>query len=99
MIHHTIEKLRHLRLTGMAKALEGQLSQPDIDTLSFDERLALLIDHEDIERQNAALARRLPAMAASQPALCPSPSASELPSRARLATLMVRTDNHLGNAG
>ena len=59
MIHHTIEKLRRLRLAGMAKALEGQLSQPDIDTLSFDERLALLIDHEDIERQNAALARRL----------------------------------------
>jgi DNA replication protein DnaC len=59
MIHHTIEKLRHLRLAGMAKALEGQLSQPDIDTLPFDERLALLIDHEDIERQNAALARRL----------------------------------------
>ena len=28
-------------------------------TLSFDERLALLIDYEDIERQNAALARRL----------------------------------------
>ena len=40
MIHHTIEKLRRLRLAGMAKALEGQLSQPDIDTLSFDERLA-----------------------------------------------------------
>jgi DNA replication protein DnaC len=68
MIHHTIEKLRRLRLTGMAKALEGQLSQPDIDTLSFDERLALLIDHEDIERQNAALARRLHRARLRQPA-------------------------------
>lgn len=59
MIHHTIDKLRRLRLVGMATALEEQLSLPDIDTLFFDERLAMLIDREDIERQNAALARRL----------------------------------------
>ncbi len=36
---------------------------------------------------------------AASGALCPSPSASELPARARMATLMVRTGNHLGNAG
>jgi DNA replication protein DnaC len=59
MIHPSIEKLRRMRLNGMARALEEQLGQPDIVTLSFDERLVLLVDREDIERQNAALAKRL----------------------------------------
>src|SRR3954452_19158459 len=54
MIHPTIETLRRLRLTGMAKALEEQLGLPDCDRLSFDERLAMLV-----ERDNAALAQRL----------------------------------------
>jgi len=44
MIHPTIETLRRLRLTGMAKALEEQQGLPDCDRLSFDERLAMLVD-------------------------------------------------------
>jgi hypothetical protein len=36
---------------------------------------------------------------AASGALCPSPLASELPSRARMGTLMVRIGNHLVNAG
>ncbi|CAH2605699.1 putative insertion sequence ATP-binding protein y4pL (plasmid) [Rhodovastum atsumiense] len=59
MIHPSIEKLRQMRLTGMARALEEQLAQPDIAALSFDERLALLVDREEIERQSVALAQRL----------------------------------------
>jgi DNA replication protein DnaC len=59
MRHQTIEKLRTLRLTGMARALEEQLAQTDIGRLSFDERLALLIDREEVDRHNAALAQRL----------------------------------------
>jgi DNA replication protein DnaC len=59
MIHPSIEKLRHMRLTGMARALEEQLGQPDIAALSFDERLALLVDREETERQSVALAQRL----------------------------------------
>jgi DNA replication protein DnaC len=59
MIHPSIEKLRQMRLTGMARALEEQLGQAGIAELSFDERLALLVDREDIERHNAALAQRL----------------------------------------
>ena len=54
MIHPTIETLRRLRLTGMAKALEEQQGLPDCDRL-FDERLA--IDREAVERDNAALAQ------------------------------------------
>lgn len=59
MLHQSIEKLRTLRLTGMARALEQQLSQTNIGRLSFDERLGMLIDREEIERHNAALAQRL----------------------------------------
>jgi DNA replication protein DnaC len=59
MLHQTIETLRRLRLTGMAKALEEQQGVPDRDRLSFDERLAMLVDREAVERHNAALAQRL----------------------------------------
>jgi len=59
MIHPTIATLRRLRLTGMAKALEEQQGLPDCDRLSFDERLAMPLDREAVERDNAALAQRL----------------------------------------
>src|SRR5215467_10781157 len=59
MRHQSIDKMRALRLTGMARALEEQLAQADIGRLSFDERLAMLIDREEVDRQNAALAQRL----------------------------------------
>src|SRR5208337_3941862 len=59
MLHQTVEKLRTLRLSGMAWALEAQLAQADIGRLSFDERLAMLIEREEIDRHNAALAQRL----------------------------------------
>jgi IstB-like ATP binding protein len=59
MINPTIATLRRLRLTGMAKALEEQQGLPDCDRLSFEERLAMLVDREAAERDNAALAQRL----------------------------------------
>jgi DNA replication protein DnaC len=59
MINPTIETLRRLRLTGIAKALEEQQNLADCDRLSFDERLAMLVDREAVERDNAALAQRL----------------------------------------
>ena len=46
MINPTIATLRRLRLTGMAKALEEQQGLPDCDRLSFEERLAMLVDRE-----------------------------------------------------
>jgi len=59
MLHQSVEKLRTMRLTGMARALEEQLAQADIGRLTFDERLAMLIDREEVDRHNAALAQRL----------------------------------------
>ena len=48
-----------LGLTGMAKALEEQRKQPDIAALGFEERLALMVDRETIERENKKLVSRL----------------------------------------
>lgn len=51
MIEHTCNQLRQLKLTGMASALQTQLDQPGTYAgLAFAERLQLLVDHEDQER-------------------------------------------------
>lgn len=44
LLHPTLDKLRALKLMGMARALEQQQAQRDIDALSFEERLGLLLD-------------------------------------------------------
>jgi DNA replication protein DnaC len=55
-----LELLRSLRLTGMADALERQLTQPAThETLSFEERLGLLIDAEASARENRRIERLL----------------------------------------
>ena len=43
----------------MAKALEDQRRQPDIVALAFEERVAMMIDRETIERENKRLTTRL----------------------------------------
>jgi len=57
----TLEKLRALGLTGMAEAFEQQLAQPRTHDLSFDERLALLVEREVLYRDNRRLTRLLKA--------------------------------------
>lgn len=60
MLHHpTLDKLQQLRLTGMHKALREQQDLPEIDELSFEERLGLLADRELTERDDRRLQTRL----------------------------------------
>jgi DNA replication protein DnaC len=59
LTHPTLDKLRTLRFTAMATALEEQMQTADIDSLSFEERLGLLIDREMTERENRRLKTRL----------------------------------------
>jgi DNA replication protein DnaC len=59
LTHPTHERLITLGLTGMAKALEEQRRQSDLAALDFEERLALMIDREAIERENKRLVTRL----------------------------------------
>jgi DNA replication protein DnaC len=53
----THQKLRAMRLTGMAEALSAQQSDPEATGLSFDERLALIVDAEELFRDNRRRAR------------------------------------------
>jgi DNA replication protein DnaC len=55
----TLEKLETMHLQGMAEAFRSQAQQTSFAELSFEERLAMLVDQEWIWRQNRALARRL----------------------------------------
>jgi len=55
----TIEKLIAMRLRGMAEAFQQQVESADLQQLSFEERLGLLIDRQWDWRQNHALERRL----------------------------------------
>ena len=50
---HTLQQLRQLKLGGMANALSRQLEQVGTyDNLAFIERMQLLIDEENLMRQN-----------------------------------------------
>src|SRR5271156_4811483 len=59
LTHPTHERLIALGLTGMAKALEEQRRSPDLDALSFEERVGLLVDREAAERDTKRLTTRL----------------------------------------
>jgi DNA replication protein DnaC len=59
MIHPTLERLHELRLRGMAAALEEQLQGSAAQDLSFEERLALLLEREITWRDNSRLQRLL----------------------------------------
>src|SRR4030043_245193 len=59
LIHPIIDKLRTLRLNAMARTLEEQMQMPDIEALSFEERLGLLVDMEATDRENRRLKTRL----------------------------------------
>ena len=59
LTHPTLDKLRTLKCAGMAAALSEQMTLPDIDTLTFEERLGLLVDRELTERNNRRTSNRL----------------------------------------
>ena len=59
MMHTTLAQLRSLKLDGLAAGLEEQLAQPGMAALSFEERMALLIDREVHARNDRKLVRLL----------------------------------------
>ena len=60
MMQHTQTQLRQLKLTGMADALRRQDELPNqYDSLSFAERLQLLVDHEELIREQRKQQRLL----------------------------------------
>jgi hypothetical protein len=59
LTEQTIDRLHHLRLGAMADAYLAQQRDPAAVSLSFDERLGMLVDAEQLARENRALRRRL----------------------------------------
>jgi len=55
----TIEKLHALRLGAMAAAWDEQQRQPDIQSMTFDERFALLVEAEWVARETKRVGRAL----------------------------------------
>jgi DNA replication protein DnaC len=59
LTHPTTDRLRELGLAGMARALEEQRRHADAAELSFEDRLAMLVERETLERDGKRLAARL----------------------------------------
>lgn len=55
----TLEQLKDLKLNGFVEAWQEQHAQPTYHNLSFDERLALLVEREYLRRQQQRQQRRL----------------------------------------
>lgn len=55
----TIQKMLEMRLTVMAHALREMLTSAPGDGLSFEEKIAMIVDREWTDRRNRQLARRI----------------------------------------
>ena len=69
MYDTVLQQLRHLKLTGMANTLAMQLEQPgNYDGLSVEQRLQLLTDAEQLDRDQRKQQRLLKAAKLKLPA-------------------------------
>lgn len=59
LLHPTLEKLATMRFTGMAAALREQMEMNGLEVMSFEERLAVLLDRELAVRQTRTMNARL----------------------------------------
>ena len=55
----TFQLLSDMRMLGFARALREQLKNDEYDKLSFEERVAMLVDTEHADRESRKLTRRL----------------------------------------
>ena len=58
-MQQTLDQLKDLKLTGFLEAWQEQQVQPTYQDLSFEERLALMVEREYLRRHNQRLQRRL----------------------------------------
>lgn len=59
LTEQTSNKLRDMKLNGMAACYERMQADPASAQMSFPERFAMLVDSEHLDQQNRALTRRL----------------------------------------
>lgn len=68
MTHSIPERLAQLRLHGLCRAFVEQASLNGFKEMSFDDRFALLLEREELERANRAVASRVGRARFKQPA-------------------------------
>lgn len=56
-VQQTLARMREMNLGAMAEAYEHQLQQPRLHEMSFEDRLALLVEHEASQRHARKLKR------------------------------------------
>src|SRR4029450_5462722 len=59
LVHATVEKMTAMHLTALAEAFQRQLASTQFAELSFEDRVAMLIDHEWTAREQPNPQRRL----------------------------------------
>ena len=59
LIQPTLDSLNQLKLNGMAAALSEQMTQTSAQSLSFEDRIGLLVEREITYRENRRLTRLL----------------------------------------
>jgi DNA replication protein DnaC len=70
LTNSTAEKLREMKLSVMANHFKGQLSDPAVSELSFEERFGMLVDVEWATRKSNRLTRLIKAAGYSVPNAC-----------------------------
>lgn len=85
----TLARMREMNLGSMAEAYENQLQQPRLHEMSFEDRLALLVEHEASQRHGRKLKRLFRAAALPEAAALEDldPRAQRGIDRAQVATL------------
>jgi len=84
----TLEQLQALKLPAMAQAWTAQQQETELSALSFDERLALLVDAEWRARENKRLTRALQEAKLKLPHACVE--AIDYPARRELDKALIR---------
>ena len=94
LIEPVLQLLNKLKLPGMLAAIQRQLGDPDAGALRFEERLAMLLQHELAERENTRFSQRLRIATLPQPA-CLEDLDTHIPTR-HLDPSMISTVRDLG---
>jgi DNA replication protein DnaC len=68
--HETVNKLRYMKLTGIAEALKEQNDDDAYQDMGFRDRFALLVDREFCKRQHGRLQRLINGAKFENPTAC-----------------------------
>lgn len=66
----TVNKLQEMKLSVMAKAFRAQLTDPNLQGMSFEDRFGLIVDQEWTSRKNNHLKRLIEQARFSDPGAC-----------------------------